>query len=269
MQILRRLMLVGVATTFFTPILLHAYDNEEQIRARQALEEKMNQLDAQPVTTNAAPPPAAPAKPKPAATKPVVKPQPPAQASTPPPQKKAPPATPVTTSQPQKQAPPTQPVAQPAPIVKSAPPTPAPAAKPAAPAAPTYSSLPAAPSADTQTSTKLDTALNTKMMQTEPAPAGSNLSAETSQPWSVPFTPNNQNPGAPAQPAPTHKHSHTQAETPPIIEPSPAIPTMPAPPTGLSSTKQEKLDHLLQLYRADQITPQEYHDQRAKILAEP
>lgn len=44
--------------------------------------------------------------------------------------------------------------------------------------------------------------------------------------------------------------------------------TIAAPPTGLSASKQEKLDHLLQLYRADQITPQEYHEQRAKILAE-
>lgn len=258
MQILRRFMLAGMAATFFTPILLHAYDNEAQLRARQALEEKMNQLDAQPGPTNAAPPAAEPAKPKPAATKPVVKPQPPAQAPAPQAQKKAPPATPATTSQPQKQIPSTQPAAQPAPIVKSAPSTPAPAAKPAPPAAPTYSSVPVTGTADTQTSTKLDAALNTKMMQTEPAPAVSNPQAETSKPWTQPYT------AAPQRPV-----AQTQMQMPPTKAPAQTVLTMPAPPTGLSATKQEKLDHLLQLYRADQITPEEYHDQRAKILAEP
>jgi hypothetical protein len=42
-----------------------------------------------------------------------------------------------------------------------------------------------------------------------------------------------------------------------------------APPLPISATKQERLDALLQKYKADQVTPDEYHSQRAAILAEP
>lgn len=45
-------------------------------------------------------------------------------------------------------------------------------------------------------------------------------------------------------------------------------PAMPSPSAG-PKTKQERLMELLQLYQADKISPAEYHDRRAKILAEP
>jgi hypothetical protein len=48
--------------------------------------------------------------------------------------------------------------------------------------------------------------------------------------------------------------------------PAPAI--MMAPPLPISATKEERLETLLQLYKADRITPMEYHERRAKILAE-
>jgi hypothetical protein len=35
------------------------------------------------------------------------------------------------------------------------------------------------------------------------------------------------------------------------------------------NSKELRLANLLQLYKADKITPQEYHLQRAKIIAEP
>src|SRR5262249_25474638 len=63
----------------------------------------------------------------------------------------------------------------------------------------------------------------------------------------------------------------TQAHTaPPSMQPAQpaALPPMAGPASTLSATKQQKLDHLLQLYRADQITRQEYQRQRAKILSE-
>ncbi len=44
---------------------------------------------------------------------------------------------------------------------------------------------------------------------------------------------------------------------------------MAAPPSSLSGSKEARLAELLELYRADKITPQEYHTQRAKIIAEP
>jgi hypothetical protein len=43
----------------------------------------------------------------------------------------------------------------------------------------------------------------------------------------------------------------------------------PAPALPIPLTKQEKLQSLLQKYKADQISPEEYHQQRASILAEP
>ncbi len=42
-----------------------------------------------------------------------------------------------------------------------------------------------------------------------------------------------------------------------------------APPLPISADKQARLDTLLGQYKADQISPEEYHKQRAAILAEP
>jgi hypothetical protein len=42
-----------------------------------------------------------------------------------------------------------------------------------------------------------------------------------------------------------------------------------APPLPISMTKEQQLDALLAQYKADQISPGEYHKQRAAILAEP
>jgi hypothetical protein len=42
-----------------------------------------------------------------------------------------------------------------------------------------------------------------------------------------------------------------------------------APPLPISAAKQQELDALLVQYKADQISPEEYHKQRAAILAEP
>ena len=61
------------------------------------------------------------------------------------------------------------------------------------------------------------------------------------------------------------------AETPPAapavkIEP---VKPVPAPAVSPALSKEEKLRWLLVRYKADQITPEEYHTQRAAILAEP
>src|SRR5579871_3131389 len=75
MQISRCLSLACAMAMISSPLLLRA-DNEAQIRAREALEQKMQQMDTQSVTstppsTVPPPPPApAPAKPKKAKSKP-------------------------------------------------------------------------------------------------------------------------------------------------------------------------------------------------------
>jgi hypothetical protein len=50
--------------------------------------------------------------------------------------------------------------------------------------------------------------------------------------------------------------------------PAPAPAPMVAPPLPISGTKEERLAEILRQYKADQITPLQYHTQRAKILAE-
>jgi len=42
-----------------------------------------------------------------------------------------------------------------------------------------------------------------------------------------------------------------------------------APPLPISADKEQRLQELLKKYRADQITPEQYQAERAKILAEP
>jgi hypothetical protein len=52
-----------------------------------------------------------------------------------------------------------------------------------------------------------------------------------------------------------------------VVEATPAAPVAETP-SG-PKTKQQRLVELLEDYKADKITPQEYHEQRAKIVAEP
>lgn len=60
------------------------------------------------------------------------------------------------------------------------------------------------------------------------------------------------------------------AKAKPALKPvSAAFDPVPVPPSAIPSSKEERLAELLTKYKADEITPQEYHLTRAKILAEP
>jgi len=94
-----------------------------------------------------------------------------------------------------------------------------------------------------------------------------------------------------AEPRPAQEQTRTQKETEPQVakpavvkqakpKPEPeekAVAAKPArvfapvepPPSPISSAKEARLAELLRKYKADEITPQQYHEQRAKILAEP
>jgi hypothetical protein len=50
---------------------------------------------------------------------------------------------------------------------------------------------------------------------------------------------------------------------------TPVTAAEPLPPSLLNESKQQRLAALLETYKQDKITPAEYHEQRAKILAEP
>jgi hypothetical protein len=50
---------------------------------------------------------------------------------------------------------------------------------------------------------------------------------------------------------------------------TPAFQRLEGPPPPVSADKQQKLANLLRRYQADEVTPAEYQQERAKILAEP
>ncbi len=49
----------------------------------------------------------------------------------------------------------------------------------------------------------------------------------------------------------------------------PGLKPIVSPPLPISAAKQAKLDVLLDMYKADRITPADYQKQRAAILAAP
>jgi hypothetical protein len=54
----------------------------------------------------------------------------------------------------------------------------------------------------------------------------------------------------------------------PKTKPGLDFPPLVGPPLPIAADKQQRLSVLLQKYRADQITPEQYHVERAKILGE-
>jgi hypothetical protein len=65
-----------------------------------------------------------------------------------------------------------------------------------------------------------------------------------------------------AQPAPGPV-SRGSSRNAPVYQP------LPRPESPVSGDKQVRLEELLKKYRADELTPEQYHQQRSKILAEP
>ena len=75
--------------------------------------------------------------------------------------------------------------------------------------------------------------------------------------------------------APVLKPSSQAGKAAPMGSPKPAEITQPAfaamqgPPPPVSAEKQRRLAELLERYRADTVTPEEYQRERAKIIADP
>jgi hypothetical protein len=251
-------------------------DSDLQAKAREALREKMSELGNSPATTQ--PAPAAPVAPAatPAPSAPV--------ANTPPPVPAAPPVTPspepaqtasaapkkamVITRNPDAQAKAEEalrrkmaeleqgsqasaPPAKVEPIVATAPtpavpqPTPAPVAQPM----PVAAQPPANP---------------------EPAPAMSAPAAPAPESAPMASTP------AASEAAPTPAAPAATAEVPAKPVEVKAVTSTPAPapeaspaPSASAISKEQRLADLLEQYKADKITPYQYHTERAKILAEP
>jgi len=156
------------------------------------------------------------------------------------------PAAPATVSS--TPAVPAVPVAAPAPVEVTARPVPAPPT--AASAAPTVAAQPAP-------------------LPQAPAPiAAVPYSAEVEEQARQAIRQRSQVQTAPASPAATAA-AHAQTISTPAPAPQP-VGTTPEPAVSAGpKTKREKLDELNALYRADKVTPAEYHERRARILAEP
>ncbi len=102
---------------------------------------------------------------------------------------------------------------------------------------------------------------------TPAAPAA--VSTEAAQPAGTPPA----DPNAAAQEKARAALLAKMAEPPP--KPATIVPTVAgpvpiiAPAIPISMTKEQRLQELLAKYKADQVTPEQYHTQRAAILAEP
>ena len=230
------------ALTLCGGLALNAQDNAAQAAARAALMQKLNELDTNPPAATPSP---APAQPAPAATAPMT----------------VAPAAEVPAA-----------VAAPAPAQSPAEATFAPAAvsnSASAVAAPATTET--APAGDTAVQAAARAALEQKMQglqSSSPAAPQTSAPVESAPVQSAPVEP------APVQPAPVKTAPVVSA--PPMAAPAANPPatvmgerTIVAPPPPISMTKQEQLDRLLMLYKSNQLTPLQYHDQRAAILAQP
>jgi hypothetical protein len=66
-----------------------------------------------------------------------------------------------------------------------------------------------------------------------------------------------------------HEEKSTAPAAAPATKPVAPTPIMTAPAMPIPMTKEQKLQQLNAKYKADQISPKEYHEQRAAILSEP
>ncbi len=122
----------------------------------------------------------------------------------------------------------------------------------------------AQPPADSESITKAREALRQKMKDLEAQPPSS-----TNAPASAGTN------TAPAKPKPTASKPEAKPavekapKKPAAVKGAPVFPPIQGPPSPVSVDKQQRLAELLRKYKADELTPEEYHVQRAKIMSEP
>lgn len=258
MQIPKLFPVVCAAAFGASCLAVQAQDNPAQAAAREALEQKISEPGTQPAQpAQPAPPPvtvtpsgAEPAQPNQLTNKVVVRPA----------------------RTPARRA------------------TPAPAAK-SAPATQTFQPVPT--TADTGPQERAKAALEQKLneldQQSMTAPAATPAIAPATYPATAPAAAPAATPAAtPATvtaPPPTPAATSPVKPAPPAVKtqvtspPGPSNPGYPgrelglkpitAPGLPISPAKEAQLQGLLERYKADQITPEQYHTERARILAEP
>jgi len=95
------------------------------------------------------------------------------------------------------------------------------------------------------------------------------LRAQNPPPPGATMTPTKVDGGLPPQSTSAQAQVLPPQPQKPIVKIPIAIQPMVGPPSPLSTDKQQRLATLLEKYKADQLTPEQYHAERAKILAGP
>jgi len=309
MQISRFLAALGFMALASIPFPGRAADTDAQIKAREALRSKLGQLDSATNAPVVSVVPAAPSKPAPASPEPQPQPapatpEPQSQPSAAPPQPVSTPPAPHSVQTPlPAETVPSRSFAAPAPVPAPNSQSAAPISEPVQPRsrAPRKSPPPviAAPAADPdkiaqareQMRQKLDAAVVQQPAQTGAVPQPQ---VGTTTPA---VEPSNPPPSAPVKPVPTRaqpepkvasssepapkaskpsKPPKHQAQPEVVSNPAPTPSASPSsykplegPPAPVTASQRQRLDELLTRYRADQVTPEQYHQERAKILAQP
>ena len=255
MQISKNLLVICAMALLTGTATLRAAESEAQAKAREALRQKMSELDAQtkvkPVPAQVAPAPTPPTAPVPVAPAPT-----PPAAVAPAPANLTPAPVPsrvddeATTRAREamrqklreldtlQHGTPATATAAPAPIAQPqtpVPAAPAPATVQVSPTQATYA--PAGQPADDETAARARAALRKKMAELD----GQQPSRSAAWPGDKQVT------------------YSSRPEFAPIA----------SPPLPVSGPKAARLTELLRQYKSDEITPEQYHKQRAKILAEP
>lgn len=240
MQILKTSLVLWVTVGCVGSISLAGEDTASQAQAREALRQKISELDAQGSTAETP----SPKPPKVQKTAPV--------ASPPPAVRKRPMTSPSSSPQAVKPAP------APAPAV-SAPPAVAPRAE----------ALP--PTLSSEEAARLREALRQKIAELDaqekagqPSPAPTMAAPVVSKPAET--TANVVE--AEKKRAAMKKPEDTKAR-PASVAKAGTFSAIQPPPSAVPASKEGRLAELLRQYKTDAITPAQYHHERAKILAEP
>ena len=129
---------------------------------------------------------------------------------------------------------------------------------PAAPVAP--------PPADSESIAKAREALRQKMKELDAQPPASTNAPASAAAKPAPTKPKPTATKPEAKPAPVVEKA---PKKPAAVKSAPAFPAIQGPASPVSGDKQQRLTELLRKYKADELTPEEYHLQRAKVMSEP
>jgi NAD(P)H-dependent FMN reductase len=265
MQISKNFFVICALALLVSAPPLRAAESEAQAKAREALRKKMSELDAQEKGAPA-PAPRAPAPTAPAATPPAgVAPAGPGPAAAPAPSRVDDETTARArdaTRQKLRELNAQQfPGSTPAPSAQVAPPQTPP---PTVPAAVPVTAVPRL-AGDDEATARAREAMRQKLRELDtqqfPGPASAPSAPPAGQMADTEATER-------ARAALRQKIAELDAQQPSAAS-RPELKPLPAPPSPFSGPKEARLADLLRQYKADEISPEQYHKQRAKILTEP